>query len=175
MGGTAGQRQLISVLSWSFRAQFSAFSLRSRYRTAGAGLASGVRVGDVAQVGEDLAESGGSIRTQVGGPFGLYLGDGRGGEGYGAGAAWRDPDEPGTGVGRVRHPFDVSGLGQLVDQETGGLLGDLCLLGQGGEPAAAGCDALEEPGLRGGEVVEAGRCRGGEDAGLHRPPNCSTA
>ena len=73
------------------------------------------------------------------------------------------------GVGRVGDASDVARALQLVDEEPRGLLGDLGLLGEVGEPAAVHGDALEDPRLRRGDVAEPGLGERGEDAGLHRP------
>jgi hypothetical protein len=49
------------------------------------------------------------------------------------------------------------------------LLGDQCLLGQVGQPTAAGRDPLEDPRLCRREVVVTLRSQGLEDPCFHRP------
>jgi hypothetical protein len=57
----------------------------------------------------------------------------------------------------------------LIDKKARGLLGNRCLLGKVGQPAAARRDALENPGLRRREVVVGRGSQSPEDPRLHRP------
>lgn len=67
------------------------------------------------------------------------------------------PYEPGTSIGRVGHPFDVPGGLELLDEEPGALLGHAGLLGEVGDAGSVRADASRDPGLRGGDVGDAGR------------------
>jgi len=56
---------------------------------------------------------------------------------------------PVVGIGSA---LDIAECFELIDQDPGGLLGDLCLLSQIGEPAALRADPLEDPRLGLGHV-----------------------
>ncbi len=129
----------------------------------------GPRVGDLPQPDQGLPELCHPPPTEVGRPLALHLGDDRVGHLLGGQRPRRQAHQPGPPVGRVRHPRDIPGLLELVDQEARGLLGDLRLLGQLGQPGAGGPDALQDAGLGGREVVEAGLRERGEDPVLQRP------
>src|SRR3712207_9175319 len=66
------------------------------------------RVGDLAQVGEDVAELRHPSLAEVCGPLGLHLGDDGAGGFHAAGAAGGDPHEPGPPVRGVGYAFDVT-------------------------------------------------------------------
>jgi hypothetical protein len=103
------------------------------------------------------------LRTEVSGPLRLHFRHGGLGDRDGGGGAGTDPDQPGPGVRRVRRALDVAGPLELVDEEACGLLGDLRLLGQFGQPGAIGTDPLEDPALREGDITEARGVEGCED------------
>jgi hypothetical protein len=72
------------------------------------------------------------------GPFLFHTGDLGGTDRNGSDAAWGDADQPGPAVRGIHHALDVAGPLELVDQEAGGLLGNLGSLGEFGEPGAFG-------------------------------------
>ena len=119
---------------------------------------SGVRVGDLAQPGKDLPELPHAPLAEMLGPLGFDLRDDASQR---AGIAWRPRSairiEPCAGIRRVRYALDIARPFQLIYEEAGGLLGDRCLFGKVGQPAAARRDALENPRLRRREVVSSRR------------------
>lgn len=60
----------------------------------------------------------------------------------------REPDEPGTAVGRIRDAFHEPFPFQRRDQQARGLLGHLRLLSEVGEARAVLGNPLSNPGLR---------------------------
>ena len=78
-------------------------------------------------------------------------------------------NKPRTRVGRIGGALNVAGPSQLIDQETGGLFGDLRSLGQLGQSTALLANPLKYPRLCRREVVEACGSKCGKHAGLHGP------
>ncbi len=114
-----------------------------------------VGVSDLSKCGQCFPKVAHLFRPDMGCPFGLDVGDDCGANRDGAGAPGGDADQSGSAVRWVRGAFHVSGSFELVDEESGGLFGHLRGLGEFGESGAVWSDALEDPGLGGGEVIEA--------------------
>src|SRR6478609_3355215 len=109
------------------------------------------------------------MAAQMFGPFSLDAGDLGGAYRNGLGAAGCDAYQPGPAVRGICHAFDVAGPLELIDQEAGGLLGDLGSLGEFGEPRAVWPDPLKYACLCSCEVVEPGGGQGGEHSVLQSP------
>ncbi len=67
-----------------------------------------------------------SALAEVRSPLGLDFGHGSRGEGLGGGAALCDVDQAGTCIAEDGGPAHVPGSLELIDQEPGRLLDDLC-------------------------------------------------
>jgi hypothetical protein len=70
------------------------------------------------------------------GPFRFHKSDLGGAHRNGLRAARSDTHQPGAAVPGIDHALDIAGPLELIDQEAGGLLGDLGNLGEFSEPGA---------------------------------------
>jgi hypothetical protein len=108
----------------------------------------GIRVGDLAQPGENLTELSHAALADVLGPLVFDLRDDGRCKRQRLAATFGDPYQTCAGIGGVGNALYIAGPLQLIDQEACGLLGDGRLLGKVGEPTAARRDALKDACLK---------------------------
>src|SRR5487761_849900 len=125
--------------------------------------------GDLAELVQDLVQQREVAGAQVGLPLREGLVACRRGYLDLPPAALLDHDQPGAAIRGVGDPADIAQALQLIDQHAGALLAHLCLVSEVREARTVRGDALKQPALGEGPVVEPGILEGTENPVLGVP------
>src|SRR5277367_2679261 len=121
-----------------------------------------VGVGDLAELTQDLLQQREVAGAQVGLPLREDPVERRRGHLDRPPATLLDHDQPGAAIRGVGDPADIAQALQLIDQHAGALLTHLRLVSEFREARTGRRDALEQPALGEGPVVEPGILEGPE-------------